>query len=60
MPGKRERPEKPSELAKLAKIKLRPWGWVFLSDDEGTLLTREQAAKIMSDCVALKELGIVS
>jgi hypothetical protein len=61
MPGMKIRPAKsrPSEKAGLATIKLQPRRWV-LSDDEGSPLTREQAVKIMADCVALKELGIVS
>jgi hypothetical protein len=62
MPGMKRRPAKsrPSEMAGLATIKLQPRRWVFLSDDEGRPLTREQAVKIMADCLALKELGIVS
>jgi hypothetical protein len=62
MPGMKRRPAKsrPSEMAGLATIKLQPRRWVFLSDDEGRPLTREEAVKIMADCVALKELGIVS
>jgi hypothetical protein len=61
MPGMKIRPAKsrPSEKAGLATIKLQPRRWV-LSDDEGSPLTREQAVKIMADCVALKELGMVS